>query len=111
MKNLILSLIYLLIISCSSYTIGDSEGSFETDLIIESTPTDAMIYIDGREIGVTPINLNIYYFRKISLNIKAVPIYRNQFVQDINFSIPPVPDKINIIMTDLVCTDLPLITI
>ncbi|HNX02014.1 MAG TPA: OmpA family protein [Candidatus Cloacimonadota bacterium] len=75
------------------------KGTIKQHIKICSKPTKAMIYINDKQIGKTPFKTKLEYGPNKLVNIKAVPLFPNQFTQNIYLSIPPVPRKMTIIMT------------
>lgn len=75
------------------------KGTIKKNIKICSKPTKAMIYINEKPIGKTPFKTKLEYGSNHLVNIKAVPLYPNQYTQNIYLSIPPVPKKMTIIMT------------
>jgi outer membrane protein OmpA-like peptidoglycan-associated protein len=91
-----------MIISCTPYrdSLDIPDGVFSDEILIRSEPTDAMIYINGRRIGETPFRTDLLYSEKRLINIKAVPIYPNQFTQNIFVMVPPIPKTMTIYMNE-----------
>jgi outer membrane protein OmpA-like peptidoglycan-associated protein len=97
-------LIFLLglITACTPYkkSIYIPKGVFEEEILIRSEPTEAMIYVNGEEIGETPFRTSLFYSEDKLINIKAVPIYPNQFTQNIFVRVPPIPKTMTIYMNE-----------
>lgn len=100
----IVNLIFLfsLIVGCAPYkkSIFIPEGVFEEKILLRSEPTEATIYINGQEIGETPFKTSLFYSEDRLINIKAVPIYPNQFTQNIFVRVPPIPKTMTIYMNE-----------
>lgn len=76
----------------------DESGMFNRKLKIRSLPTKAKIFINEQEIGTTPLTYTLRHEEKRMVNIKAVPIYPNQYTQNIFIMIPPIPNTMTIYM-------------
>lgn len=73
-------------------------GMFSQKIRISSQPTKAKIYINEKEIGETPLTYRISHEQRRMLNIKAVPIFPNQYTQNIFLMVPPIPKTLTIYM-------------
>jgi outer membrane protein OmpA-like peptidoglycan-associated protein len=73
-------------------------GVTSQKILLKSEPTKARIYVNDVYIGKTPIKTTIWYEKEKFVNIKAEPIYPNQFPQNIFLKIPPIPPKLTIYM-------------
>ncbi len=94
-----LLLIMLLCISCSTtYKQKIPEGVKEYDIIIETTPTEAIIVVENDTLGLSPLVLTTWAFQKRRFTITAIPVYKNQYHQKLVMIVPPIPNKINIHM-------------
>ena len=102
MKYVSLLFLFSLILSCTPYrkSIHIPEGVFKEKIILRSEPTEAMIYINGREVGETPFKTSLFFSEDKLINIKAVPIYPNQFTQNIFVRVPPIPKTMTIYMNE-----------
>lgn len=78
--------------------INEESGMFNSTIKIRSLPTKAMIYINEREIGTTPLSYKLSHEQSRMINIKAVPLYPNQYTQNIFVMIPPIPKTMTIYM-------------
>lgn len=98
--NLIILL--TLIVACTPYkkSIYIPKGVFEEKVLLRSEPTEATIYINGEEIGETPFRTSLFYAEDRLINIKAVPLYPNQFTQNIFVRVPPIPKTMTIYMNE-----------
>jgi len=76
----------------------EESGMFSQKLRIRSLPTKAKIYINEQEIGTTPLTYTLRHEERRMVNIKAVPIYPNQYTQNIFLMIPPIPKTMTIYM-------------
>jgi outer membrane protein OmpA-like peptidoglycan-associated protein len=74
------------------------KGTIKKKIKISSKPTTAMIFINEKKIGKTPFKTTFEYGNERLIYIKAVPLYPNQFTQNIYLDIPPVPKKMMIYM-------------
>jgi outer membrane protein OmpA-like peptidoglycan-associated protein len=74
------------------------EGTFVEEITIRTLPTKATIYINDRKVGKTPFRTEIQYSEDTMLNIRAVPIYANQWTQNLYLSVPPIPEMMTIYM-------------
>ncbi len=102
MKLVNLIFLIALITACTPYkkSIFIPEGVFEEKVLLRSEPTEAVIYINGKEIGETPFRTSLFYSEDRLINIKAVPIYPNQFTQNIFVRVPPIPKTMTIYMNE-----------
>lgn len=78
--------------------INEESGMFNSTIKIRSLPTKALIYINDREIGTTPLSYKLSHEQSRMINIKAVPLYPNQYTQNIFVMIPPIPKTMTIYM-------------
>jgi outer membrane protein OmpA-like peptidoglycan-associated protein len=78
--------------------INEESGMFSQKIKISSLPTKAKIYINEREIGETPLSYRISHEDSRMLNVKAVPLYPNQYTQNIFLMVPPIPKTMTIYM-------------
>lgn len=98
----ILLLITLLATACAKNkhsTLLEERGMFKKTIHIRSLPTKAKILINGNEIGTTPLNYKLAHESDRMINITAIPLYPNQYTQNIFLMIPPVPKTMTIYMT------------
>lgn len=102
MKLILLSLLLTIIAGCAPFkkSIFIPEGVFIENTLIRTEPTEAMIYINGKEVGETPFRTSLTYSEGKLINIKAVPIYPNQFTQNIFMRVPPIPKTMTIYMNE-----------
>ena len=61
---------------------------------ISSTPSPAIIYIDGRLFAKTPTEIDLSVFQKRKYNISALPLYDNQYRQDLKLATGTLPSEI-----------------
>jgi outer membrane protein OmpA-like peptidoglycan-associated protein len=80
------------------------KGMDKGRILIKSEPTKARIYIEDEYLGTTPVKTDLGYMRTHKINIKAEPIYPNQYPQNIMLEIPPVPKKMTVYMNRRVRT-------
>ncbi len=101
-KTIYFLILLALIAGCTPYrkSIYVPPGVFEEKILIRSEPTEAMIYVNGKEIGETPFKTSLFYSEDKLINIKAVPIYPNQFTQNIFVRVPPIPRTMTIYMNE-----------
>jgi outer membrane protein OmpA-like peptidoglycan-associated protein len=78
--------------------INEESGMFSKTIKIRSLPTKATIFINEREIGTTPLKYKLSHEDSRMINIKAVPLYPNQYTQNIFVMIPPIPKTMTIYM-------------
>lgn len=98
----ILVLFTLLFVACAKNTRSinlEERGMFKKSIHIRSLPTKAKILINGQEIGTTPLNYKLAYESERMINITAIPLYPNQYTQNIFLMLPPVPKTMTIYMT------------
>ncbi len=102
LKIVNLLLLISFIAGCAPYrkSIYIPKGVFEEKILIRSEPTEAMVYINGRQVGETPFRTSLFYAEDRLINIKAVPIYPNQFTQNIFVRVPPIPKTMTIYMNE-----------
>lgn len=95
-----LFLLLIFLPSCYSYVDRDRDrGLAEKIVKIDSKPTQAMIYINNKKIGETPLKTPISYSGKEDVIITALPLFHRQFKQNIEFTLPAIPSKIVFYMT------------
>jgi len=70
------------------------------DVYIDSQPTEAMIYINNEKIGKTPLVTKVWFTEKKELKITALPLYEDQYRQDLVITIPAIPRKLTFFMTN-----------
>lgn len=73
-------------------------GMFSRKIRFRTLPTKAKIYIDDVEVGETPFTYKVKHEERRMINIKAVPLYPNQYTQNIFLMVPPVPKTMTIYM-------------
>ncbi|MDD5536494.1 MAG: OmpA family protein [Candidatus Cloacimonetes bacterium] len=98
---LLLIMLLLSIGACSQNkhkVLNEERGMFSETLKIRTLPTKAKIFINEREIGESPLNYRISHEDSRMVNIKAVPLYPNQYTQNIFLMIPPIPRTMTIYM-------------
>lgn len=71
---------------------------FKGTVKINTLPTEARILINGKEIGISPLKYTFKHEDERTVNIKAIPLYPNQYTQNIFLRIPPVPKRFTIYM-------------
>lgn len=76
----------------------EESGMFSQKIRLRTLPTKAKIFINDREIGESPLTYTIRHEERRMLNIKAVPIYPNQYTQNIFLMVPPIPKTMTIYM-------------
>lgn len=76
----------------------EERGMFSQKIKIRTLPTKATIFINEQEIGISPLKYKIRHEDSRMLNIKAVPIYPNQYTQNIFVMVPPIPKTMTIYM-------------
>ena len=75
------------------------QGATSSQVLIQTEPTPADIYLNDQYLGRSPLRTDLWYFDHNMVNIKAEPIYpRGQHTQNIYLRFPPIPDKITIFM-------------
>ncbi|MCD4795744.1 MAG: OmpA family protein [Candidatus Cloacimonetes bacterium] len=67
-------------------------------VLIKTEPTKARLFLNGEYLGKSPLKTDIWFAKERKINIKAEPIYPNQFPQNIYLTIPPIPKKMTIYM-------------
>ncbi len=67
-------------------------------VLIQTEPTKAKLFMNGEYLGKSPLKTDIWFAKERKINIKAEPIYPNQFPQNIYLTIPPIPKKMTIYM-------------
>lgn len=100
-KLMMLILLVIFMSSCAKNKQApenEESGMFSQTLKIRSLPTKATIFINEKEIGTTPLKYKISHEDRRMLNVKAVPIYPNQYTQNIFLMVPPIPKKMTIYM-------------
>ena len=76
----------------------EERGMFKKNIKIRTLPTKARIFINEQEIGTSPLKYKLTYEDNRMINIKAVPIYPNQYTQNIYLMLPPIPKTMTIYM-------------
>ncbi len=76
----------------------EERGMFRKKIKIRTLPTKAKIFINEREIGISPVKYKLAHEDKRMVNITAVPIYPNQYTQNIYLMLPPIPKTMTIYM-------------
>lgn len=100
-KMLFFILSLLLLISCTPYrkSMYEVKGSINSRIYIYSEPTEAHVYINSKDMGLTPFKTDLYCSDgKSMINIKAVPVNPNQFTQNLFINVPPIPNDLTIYM-------------
>lgn len=100
-STITLCLVLLLSSACANNKdkiIREESGMFTQTMKIRSLPTKAKIYINDREVGTTPLKYEFGYEDSRLVNIKAVPLYPNQYTQNIFLMLPPIPKTMTIYM-------------
>ncbi len=98
---LLTACIAILFSACSSNRnrcAHEERGMFSQKIHIRSLPTKAKIFINEVEIGETPLTYRLTHEERRMFNIKAVPIYPNQYTQNIFLMVPPIPKTMTIYM-------------
>lgn len=96
---LLLGLILLSACSGNKRTIElEESGMFSQKIKISTLPTKAKIIINEQEIGTSPVSYKIAHEDNRMLNIKAIPLYPNQYTQNIYLMVPPIPKTMTIYM-------------
>lgn len=72
----------------------------KNDVYIDSKPTEAVIFINGEKIGKTPLVTKFWFTEESKVKITAMPVYKDQFRQDIVLTIPAIPKYITFFMTN-----------
>lgn len=99
-------LILLLLVSASCsrnrnrFAKFEERGMFEQRIRIKTLPTKATIFINEVEIGQSPLTYRIRHEDRRMINIKAVPLYPNQYTQNIFLTVPPIPKTMTIYMNN-----------
>ncbi len=78
----------------------EERGMFEQRIRIQTLPTKAKIFINEVEIGESPLTYRIRHEDRRMINIKAVPVYPNQYTQNIFLTVPPIPKTMTIYMNN-----------
>jgi len=76
----------------------EERGMFSQKIKIRTLPTNATIYINEKEIGTSPLTYKLSHEDNRMINIKAIPIYPNQYTQNIFLMVPPIPKTMTIYM-------------
>ncbi len=91
-------LLIVLLQSCVIVNSKIPKGVNRKTILIKSEPTTARIYLNDEYLGKTPLKTKLWYEKEKFVNIKAEPVYPNQFAQNLFFKIPPIPPKLVIYM-------------
>ena len=76
-------------------------GASFTWVDIDSSPTPAAIYVDGRYIGRTPLQYPLAFTSRTRyVVVVAEPLYSTQTRQEQRLAVPPVPDRIQFFMNN-----------
>jgi outer membrane protein OmpA-like peptidoglycan-associated protein len=100
--NTLLKLVFVLLASnligaCSSPHLIEDERQLH-QVIIESSPSQAWVYINGELKGKSPITIDIERLHQHEQKITALPIFSHQFRQDLLLQPGQLPDNILINM-------------
>ncbi|MCB5259243.1 MAG: OmpA family protein [Candidatus Cloacimonetes bacterium] len=101
LSSFFMALIIIMLGACSKNKhaiLNEEIGMFSQSIKISTLPTKATIYINEREIGTSPVNYKISHEDSRMINIKAIPIYPNQYTQNIFVMVPPIPKTMTIYM-------------
>jgi hypothetical protein len=71
----------------------EERGMFSQKIKIRTLPTNATIYINEKEIGTSPLTYKLSHEDNRMINIKAIPIYPNQYTQNIFLMVPPIATR------------------
>ncbi len=75
------------------------EGTTYDTVRIITKPTPAYIYLNGKYVGESPIDVEVWFGNKIRRNkVSAIPFYPRQSVQTVLFDAPVLPDRITFYM-------------
>lgn len=85
----------------STGLIEEQSGMFGKKIKIRTQPTKARIFINEREIGESPLTYEVTHSEQRMLNIKAIPMYPNQYSQNIFLMVPPIPKAMTIYMNHI----------
>jgi hypothetical protein len=79
----------------------DASGATQEIVRIDSRPTTAAIYVDGRFVGYSPVRHRIRFSSETSsVQIAAVPIYEGQAQQTRELLVPPLPRRVLFLMNN-----------
>lgn len=68
---------------------------------IESSPTSAAIYQDGRFIGYTPLRQAMGFTSQTGrISLVAVPLFAGQAQQERLIRVPPLPERVTFVMNN-----------
>lgn len=68
------------------------DGSTAALVLIDSSPTEAWIFIDGEYVGITPMEQEISFWAATRfIEVVAVPMYPAQARQVKRLEVPPLP--------------------
>lgn len=76
-------------------------GAMEEIVQIDSQPTSAAIYVDGRFVGYSPLRHRMRYTSEtVRIQVAAVPLYGRQSQQVREIVVPPLPRRVLFFMTN-----------
>jgi hypothetical protein len=76
-------------------------GASSAPVTIDSAPTSAAIFIDGRYVGQTPLRYRIHFSSNTRfIHVVAEPVYPSQTRQERRLQVPPLPQRIQFFMTN-----------
>lgn len=82
---------------CVQADLGPTQGWVD----IQSSPTPAAIYQDGKFIGYTPMRHVMAFTSKTSrISLVAVPLYAGQAQQERLIKVPPLPERVSFLMNN-----------
>lgn len=77
------------------------DGTTAAVVQIESSPTEAWIFVDGVYIGTTPLEHELSFSSRVRyLEVAAVPIYDGQARQVKRIQVPPLPKRLHFNMNN-----------
>jgi hypothetical protein len=76
-------------------------GTSYATVEIASSPTPAMIHVDGAYMGRTPLHCVLSFSNRTRfITVTATPIYPAQAEQKIRLRVPPLPERIQFFMNN-----------
>jgi hypothetical protein len=79
----------------------DASGATEEIVHIDSRPTTAAIYVDGRFAGYSPLRYRMRFTSETRrIRLAAVPVYGDQAQQTREIVVPPLPRRVLFLMNN-----------
>ena len=85
----------MLLPGCAHYeSLTDLQHRHRQWVTLDSTPSPAHIYLEGKLSGITPMMLPLEVFQQQQTLLTAMPLYAHQFRQDVILSEGRLPERV-----------------